>query len=230
MPDINIMIPPPRLPLTEAERQQAALEIYRECGIDVFQDFPGGLELEIVHAVAFPHESLAIAYESGCAEPWTSQLVTSLLIASNQRVVLETGGFTGQTSAWLALALERLGGGELIAVDIEAERALAIQNRLEHLPLPNVNWRVVNDDILKTIPTFPDQSIGFAWIDDCHEMAHVEREVEMLLPKMKTGGVMTFHDVYGSCDLQQVVTRWGGYCLDIPRLGRAGGLGILQVR
>lgn len=230
MSDINFTIPAPRLPLTEGERQIAALEIYRESGVDVFREYPGALELEIVHGVAFPHESLAVAYESGCAEPWTSQLVASLLIASNQRVVLETGGFTGQTTAWLALALERLGGGELIAVDIDASRALAVQKRLAGLPLDTVQWRVVNDDILKTIPLFPDQSIGFAWVDDCHEIAHVDAEVQLLLPKMKTGGVITFHDVYGSCDLQQVVTRWGGYCLDLPRLGRAGGVGILQVR
>jgi len=228
--DINFTIPDPRLPLTEGEREEAALEIYRESGVDVFREYPAALELEIVHGVVFPHETLAVAYESGCAEPWTSQLVASLLVASNQRTVLETGGFTGQTTAWLALALQRLGGGELIACDIEHERAVGIQSRLEGLPLDDVTWTVVNDDILKFLPTLPDQSIGFAWVDDCHEMDHVDREVQLLLPKMKTGGIVTFHDVFGTCDLQQVVTRWGGYCLDLPRLGRAGGVGILQVR
>lgn len=227
---LNTEIPPPRLPLTREERMAEALRIFEETGVDVLREYPGIFDLEIVNAVNFPHESLAGAYESGCAEPWTSQLVTSLLIASNQREVLEIGGFTGQTSAWLACALERLGGGSLTVVDIEPDRCRMIEERLAGLGLTSVTARVVQADSLRYIPTLEKQSVGFAWIDGNHEHFHVASEITALYPKMRKGGIMALHDVYGSCDLQREVTRFGGYALDLPRLGAAGGLGIIQCR
>jgi hypothetical protein len=36
--------------------------------------------------------------------------------------------------------------------------------------------------------------------------------------------------VFGVCDLQDVVGKFGGYSIDLPRLGPAGGLGVIQVR
>lgn len=221
--------PPPRLPLTQDEREAEAARIYAESGVNVLVDLPGIFDLEIVHAVTFPHESLRTAYQSGCAEPWTTQLVTSLLIASNERNVLECGGFMGQTSAWLALALERLGGGNLTVVDIDPDRGTAINDRLSGLPLTRTAYQVVVSDILKYIPTLADKSVGFVWVDDCHEMHHVEREINLLWPKMKPGGIMTFHDVHGVCQLHKVVNKYGGYSIDLPRLGAAGGVGIIQV-
>jgi len=218
------------MPLTPAERITESVRLYgAEAAADVRAQLPGLMDLEILNAVEFPHPSLTGAYESGCAEPWTTQVVASLLIASNQRTVLETGGFTGQTSAWMAMALERLGGGHLTAVDIDPTRVAAIGERLKGLDLQVATYETVESDILKYLPTVPNQSIGFAWIDDNHEKWHVEREINLLWPKMKKGGIMTFHDVKGSCDLQTVVKKYGGYSIDLPRLGAAGGLGILQI-
>ena len=229
-PTFTTPIPEPRMPLSEAERLDEATKIFAQTGTNVLREFPGVFDLEIVNAVTFPDESLRDVYKSGCAEPWTSQLVASLLIASNQRVVLETGGFIGQTSAWLALALERLGGGELTVVDIDEDRAKTILARLDALPLERTSHLVVLDDVLHYLTAIEDESVGFAFVDDCHEKPHVDKEVELLLPKMKRGGIVCFHDVFGSCDLKTVVEKYGGYSLDFPRLGPAGGLGIIQKR
>ena len=54
-------------------------------------------------------------------------------------------------------------------------------------------------------------------------------EIEALLPKMKAGGLICGHDVFGVCDLQEVFKQFGGYSLALPMLGPAGGLGLLQV-
>lgn len=228
---VRLGVPSPRMPLTSTERLSEAERIFGgpSEARNALQLVPGAFDLEIVNAIAFPHPSLAGPFESGCAEPWTSNVVASLLIASNQRTVLETGSFVGYTSAWLALALERMGGGTFTAVDIDPERAKAAQARLDGLGLTRVSANVVTDDVLHYLTTIPDQSIGFAWIDDYHEHYHVAQEINLLWRKMKPGGIMCGHDVYGSCDLQQEFRRFGGYAIDLPRLGPAGGIGIIQV-
>lgn len=228
---LTIRIPDPRPPLTFAERVEENERILRATGVNLLQDCPAAFDLEVVNAITFPHPSLVEAYQSGCAEPWISNLVTSLLIASNRRTVLETGGFTGQTSAWLALALARMGGGSLTVAELEPDRIRAVNARLHGLgdALPDsVSWRVAEGDVLQFLPTLENESIGFAWVDDCHEKPHVAREIELLYPKMERGGIITFHDVYGSCDLQEVVRSFGGYAVNLPRFGPAGGIGILQ--
>lgn len=220
---------PPRMPLTPAQRAEEAERLYGEFGPYVLQNIPGVFDSELCNAVALPHPSLATAYESGCAEPWTSQAVASLLIASNKRTVFEGGAFMGQTSAWLAMALERMGGGHLITVDIDAERLGHAQERLAGLGLTTVVTSAVHADVLQYIPTLADQSIGFAWIDDNHEKHHVDQEIRLLWGKMEKGGIICGHDVIGSCDLQTVFKKYGGIALNFPRLGQAGGLGIISI-
>jgi predicted O-methyltransferase YrrM len=179
--------------------------------------------------VRYPHPSLEDTYQPGTTEPWIAQLVSSLLAASGARTVLETGGFQGTTSAWLALTLERVGDGQLFVAEIDTERAHAIQRRLDALPLHTTDYYVVNEDVLNVIRSFNDECIDFVWLDDDHQQPHVAAEIEALWPKMSRGGLIVLHDVYGSCDLQAVVKRFGGYSIDLPRLGPAGGIGVIQV-
>lgn len=225
----NISVPPPRMALTPAEREAAYARIKEEHGFDVRWGSPGVLDMEIMNAIAMPHHSLINAFESGCAEPWTTNLVTSLLIASNERNVLEIGGFTGQTSAWLAMALERLGGGTLTVCEIDGARVRQVKERIGGLGLKVATVNVVEADSLLYIPTIPNKSLGFVWQDGNHAKFHVEQEIVRLWDKMKPGGIITGHDVWGSCDLQTIYRKYGGAALDLPRLGPAGGLGIIQV-
>ena len=169
-------------------------------------------------------------YPAGATEPHITHLLGALLIASGHRTVLETGSFLGHTSEWLALILEKLGGGKLVCCEIDPERAAAVDARLFQLGLPSVEWEVRNEDALKVIASIPDQSLGFVFLDDDHQKPHVATEVEALLPKMVPNGIMAFHDVYGVCELSDVVEAFGGYCLEMPRNGPAGGLGLIQVR
>ena len=184
------------------------------------------------HAVWYPHECLRGTYEPGCTEPWVAELLTALLKANGLTTVLECGGYLGMTSAWFALTLEAMGGGSLTVAEWDAEvpeRADAVQARLESLVVPHVEWRVVRDDACRVIASLASESIGFAFLDDDHTKAHVAEEIELLLPKMMPGGIVTGHDVFGSCDLRTEFAKFGGYAVDLPRLGLAGGLGVLQV-
>lgn len=164
-------------------------------------------------------------HEPGSTEPWISNLVGNFVIASGAKHVLETGSFMGRTSRVIADALAAIGGGHFTVVEIDRARAEATGRRLE--AYPTVCCQTYCQDILKILPTLPNFDLAF--IDDDHTKAHVQREIELLYPKMNPGGLILLHDVWGSTDLQTVVKQWGGLALDLPRMGPAGGLGLIQV-
>ena len=170
---------------------------------------------------------MAVTWQEGCAEPWIGGILQALLRCYQHHPlrVLETGGFIGYTSLKLAEALEW--NDELIVCEIDPERAKRIQYVLEDHA--KSEWRVVADDVLKWIATQPNESLDFIWLDDDHGKQHVFEEIEALLPKMKPGGIICGHDVFGVCELHEVFARFGGYSLALPMLGPAGGLGLLQV-
>lgn len=169
-------------------------------------------------------------YLTGCTEPWVVEILAALLKASNAKTVLECGGYLGTTSAWLAMTLQSMGGGTFHIAELEEERAAACDKRLSELPIDKVLWRVWHDDVFQVIAQMPDESLDFVWVDDRHEKPHVDREITALLPKMARKGIITGHDVWGTCDLQEIFVKHGGYALDFPMLGLAGGIGILQLR
>lgn len=181
--------------------------------------------------VRYPHPSLEDTYQPGVTEGWIAQLVCSLLVAQGGTTVLETGGFMGITSAWLALTLESMGGGDLTVAEIEIERAEAILDRLRALDgaIPNVRYTVPCRSALEVIAEQEDESIDVAWVDDDHSMDHVEAEINALWPKMKSGGLIVGHDIDPPCNLGVLFRKFGGYSLPLPKLGPSGGIGILRV-
>jgi predicted O-methyltransferase YrrM len=182
-----------------------------------------------MEAVSWPHESLKDSHQDGCTEPWIAEIVAALLKARQPKLVVELGGFVGTTSAWLALALKQIGGGELWISEPDHDRREAIEKRIDGIQASGCIITLVKTPSPQVIATFEDRSIDFAWVDNDHQKHHVEQEIVNLWPKMSPGGIMCFHDVWGVCDLQSVVRKYGGIALDLPRLGPAGGLGIIQV-
>lgn len=192
-------------------------------------NWPPGLEQE------WPH-----GYQDGSTEVWVQQVVAALLVASHACTVLELGCYKGFTSTWLCHTLQRMGGGEYLGVELEAERQAATIARLGALSLPNVEWRVVQANALAVLRSLPKRSVQFAWVDDDHTPAHVAQELELLynpvLPSqsiMAPGGLIVMHDVYGGEGrmpaLNGVCTAAHGYSLDFPRIGLLGGVGLVQV-
>ena len=184
----------------------------------------------LAFATALEHDHV-----SGSTEPWIQYLVTALLIGlqRSNMTVLECGGFVGKTSARLATTLQAMGGGTLIVAewDPEApERADLTQAALEATNCPSVSWMVRREDALSVIASLPDESLDFVFLDDNHEHAHVDEELRLVIPKVKVGGLVTGHDVWGSCALHEEFAKYGGYALDLPKLGAAGGLGLIQIR
>ena len=192
--------------------------------------------------IRWPHQSLRQAwtstdiYQLGATEPWVQQVVADLLVAKESRIVLELGCYMGLTTAWLALALESIGGGTLIGVEIEEERARATEERLADLPIPHVHWTIQQQDSLTALRQLSPGTIDFAWIDDDHTPKHVAQELEWLCRptmrlerRMKAGGLICLHDVKGPLGLEGVCVGYHGYTLDFPKIGVAGGLGLIAI-
>lgn len=168
-------------------------------------------------------------WRAGSAEPWVVEVLCALLRANNTRVAIEIGGFQGYTSVQLAQALESLPHATTLTVcEIDTERACDVQLALGRGTL-QCRTHVVCGDSLRWIPTLPDESVDFVWLDGNHEKGHVFHELQALWPKLARGGLICGHDVFGSCDLQDVFRAFpNSVSLDLPRLGPAGGIGIIQ--
>ncbi len=177
--------------------------------------------------VRYPHPSLEDTYQPGTTEPYVAQLVCALLVASGGRTVLETGGFMGTTSAWLALTLESMGGGILHIAEIDPSRAAIIEARMESIR-PGEDAIIHRGDVMDVIRASPDDYFDFVWLDDSHEQQHVAAEIEALWPKVKRGGLIVGHDIDEPCNLHEVFTAYGGYSIRLPKLGPAGGIGVIQ--
>jgi hypothetical protein len=167
-------------------------------------------------------------HHPGSTEPWISRLVGDFIVARGARTVLETGCFEGATSAYLYDALRRLGRGLLVCCDIDERRRETTYDRLGGMHREDVGVDIIMCGDVIPLLQKDRTRYDLAWVDDCHEKPHVTKELTLLYPKMNPGGLILLHDVFGVCDLQSVVRQFGGYSIDLPRLGPAGGLGIIQ--
>ncbi len=173
-------------------------------------------------------------FTDGSAEPWVRDVLAALLVANASRTVVEVGGFRGATSARLLRAMLPLPWSKSLTVcEIDPQRAVDVQAALDANGKCGYA-KVVVANSLDWIPTLPAESVDFCWLDGNHEKQHVLFELHALLSRMAPGGIVAGHDVFGSCQLSEVFalvasqTGWRSMSLDLPMLGPAGGIGLLQ--
>jgi len=176
-------------------------------------------------------------YNTGVTEPWTQQVVASLLRASCKSSVLELGSYLGHTTTWLAdvLAQSVHVRPVLRAVEMDHERATATEDKLKRLNT-DLDWMVHREDTIEYLKRTKPHQFDFVWVDDDHHADHVAEELELLIKPthredgvVAEGGLILMHDVFGPHGLAGVCARYGGVCIDFPRLHSDGGLGIIQL-
>lgn len=161
-------------------------------------------------------------YTSGSTEPWIAEILVSLIRGIRATEVLELGAFEGKTTGWLAAATT----GTVTAVEADATRLSKAAGSLQDCP--NIRW--VCGDTIRFLQGKPaEPTFDFAFVDDDHTYAHVSEELDLLLPRMKRGGIIAMHDVLGSFGLSRLVHKHGGIVLHTPLLHAAGGLGLISV-
>src|SRR5207248_10385712 len=103
----------------------------------------------------------------GSSERWIVNVLCALVRAGDYHSLLETGAFVGATTERLARTLAEMGGGRVVACELDSARAALTQGRLERAALPpTVEWRVVADDVLRYLASVPDASLEIVWVDD----------------------------------------------------------------
>lgn len=171
------------------------------------------------------------AYRAGSLEPWTVDVLCSLVVAMQARVVLETGSFEGMTTMALFNAMKRSGvSGKLITIESDHERCQKVMELFEgNQPLdgPIVQVSILEKDALDALRHLHDEAIDFLFLDDDHSAPHVAEEIREAYRVLRPGGICCVHDVIGPFGLGAIVRAAGGFILPFERMHHAGGLGVL---
>lgn len=102
---------------------------------------------------------------------------------------VELGTFKGRSTAFLA---EGNPDGKVLTVDLSPQEEFKSVNA----KYSNVESFLGRSDSKELLDSIPDGSVDICYFDTEHEYGVVSKEVEVWLPKIKSGGIMLFDDVY----------------------------------
>ena len=166
---------------------------------------------------------------SGSCEPWTVDILCSLIRATNPLHMLETGTFEAKTT----LRMHCASGEECKFVSIDNCEERWEDASTKCLDLEGVT--ILNVEAIEYLTNYSGPKFNFVFLDDNHDANHVAAELDLLHNfatgdgLMASGSIICVHDVVGKYGLGAVVTARHGFVLDLPVLHRSGGLGIIQI-
>lgn len=116
------------------------------------------------------------------------------------RICVEIGSYKGDSSVWIAQALEDNGEGQLVCVDPfigvgEGKRPIFVE-KVESLGLGH-KVRLIEMRSELALDHVPAR-IDFLFIDGDHSMKGCLLDIEKYVPRLTRGGVVAFHD-YQTC-------------------------------
>lgn len=169
-------------------------------------------------------------YRSGSTEPQTVEVLCAMIAALEPHVLIETGTFEGRTTAAFYDTLVKCEHASfLYSVEHDPQRYEHVAAALPEWPqtMGRVAVQIVNQDALEFLKGMLTNSVDFVFLDDCHEAAHVAKELVECQRIVRSGGVITGHDVVGQFGLGELFLRAGGIVLPFKRFHVAGGLGVI---
>jgi len=164
----------------------------------------------------------AHSINNASTELQTALLLFGLVIRHQPEKIVELGSHRGLSGAWMIAAMETYGGGHFIGYDIVDHKRM---------------WKKVAD---KTTTEFrqspvwdapPAGPIDLVFHDSDHTMESTERELSILRPLVRPGGLLIMHDTT-LCDCGVVSRKWSYTDKDwqFIDLKNARGLTIAQKR
>lgn len=141
-----------------------------------------------------------IPNSAGATQLYISHLLAVLAISNDAEVIVESGVYEGHTSVHLAHAARAL-DSRYVGFDIEEDSPNAYSATLD-----TAREKIAAHDLEEwasfvsgcapdaIADHFGPEEIDFIFIDDNHDWKHVQREVEVLTPLIKPGGLVCFHD------------------------------------
>ena len=150
---------------------------------DPFRGISDEKVLPMLKHLPYRHGGMNVPAEDG-------RLLYDIILENGYQRGLEIGTSNGYSALWLGLALKET-GGRLITLEIEPQRAREAQENFEHAELDDIIESRIND-ALKEIPVL-EGKFDFVFIDAWKP--DYDKYLELILPKMKPGGVITAHNV-----------------------------------
>jgi predicted O-methyltransferase YrrM len=150
---------------------------------DPFQGITDEKVLPMLKHLPYRHGGMNVPAEDG-------RLLYDLILNRGYKKGLEIGTSNGYSALWLGLAFKET-GGNLITLEIEQRRAREAQENFNHAGLDDIIDSRIND-ALKEIPAL-EGKFDFVFIDAWKP--DYKKYLELILPKMNPGGVITAHNV-----------------------------------
>ena len=176
----------------------------------------------------FPNHPYA-DWISGSTEPWTVDILCSLIRAISPLFMLETGTFEAKTT----LRMHCASGEGCKFVSLDSYEEYWEDASAKCLDLEGVT--ILNVEAISYLSNYKGPKFNFVFLDDDHGADHVAAELDLLHNfatgegLMAPGGIICVHDVVGSFGLGPVVVARHDFVLNLPILHRSGGLGIIQI-
>lgn len=152
-------------------------------GTDPFEGITDEAVLPLLKNLPYRHGGMNVPASDG-------RILYDIIKEHGYVRALEIGTSNGYSALWLGMALKE-NGGKLITIEIEPQRAREAKENFQHAGLEDVIESHVND-ALREIPGLKGE-FDFVFIDAWKP--DYLKYLNLILPKMKPGGVITAHNV-----------------------------------
>lgn len=135
-----------------------------------------------------------LARKASVSATW-GRLLFTMTRAAKSSSVLELGTCVGVSAAYLQVALDLNGGGDLVTLEGDPKLCSVARETLESVsPSPG---RVVEGRFTETLPSILEKHRPFdlVFIDGHHDPVAVETYLRMILPRLSPGAVVILDDV-----------------------------------
>lgn len=164
------------------------------------------------------------AAAAASAPPDQGRLLFQLIRTLAPRRVLELGTNIGISAAYIVVAMDHAGGGQLVTIEASGIRVALARRFLDQLGLLGGVDLIEGyfDDVLESV--LADHGpFDVVFLDGNHRLEPTLRYTEMLVPGMPAGGVIVLDDIRWSQEMLEAWTRVCGYeGLATVDLGRTG--------
>jgi len=131
-----------------------------------------------------PHPEYWHSRDDDSAEAEVAFFVGAFMRVLQPDLVLETGTAWGETAYEIGLALEANGHGELVTLEVDAERADYARHRCARLPVTVLAMR--------SLDYSPSGEVDFLWLDSL--LRYRADEFLRYRPWLAPGAIVGFHD------------------------------------
>ena len=123
-----------------------------------------------------------------------AQALHSLIKHHGYKDLVEIGTGTGFSTLYFALALSEMGSGSLDSLDLALDASVNGRTLLSRFPVDISLVNFITGDSREIVPNLRKE-YDLCLIDGSHEYETCKQDFLNIYPKIRSGGVIAFHDV-----------------------------------